>query len=77
MGRYVEVYIDDADLDVDIHDIVSDYSDAEWLWFVRKFNKQLGRDAASDITALGMADPAVRLSAITWLRENGWSVEPK
>ena len=63
-----DYYVDiDIDYDEALEAIPEEYI-REWL----------GSGVASDFDPLNAAleDPAKRLEVITWLRSNGWSVEP-
>lgn len=72
---YVEVWVDDVDVDK----VVEEYGETDWADFVEVHResilKALGRQDVPDVTN-ALEDPAKRLEVITWLRSNGWSVEP-
>jgi len=66
-------FMEDAD-EYDVESFVKDYienSDKEWVAEIAR--EALAGDA--DVVA-ALEDPAKRLEVITWLRSNGWSVEP-
>lgn len=74
MGRYVEVYVDDDDTDVDA--VLSDYTHGDWVDFVGAYRSRIDAVLAdnADITAL-LSDPVKRLEIIVALRAEGYVVE--
>jgi len=65
----VEAYVD---VDFDIEDVLDQLSNEDY-WAVRRYFEE--DSMAVDLT--NMEDSTVRLNAITWLRANGWTVEPE
>ena len=66
----------DTEVEVDIDRVL----DAMTVWEKNRLTNELvigGYGTARIREEAAMDDEATRLAAIVWLRENGWTVEPK
>lgn len=74
-----------ATINIDIDDVWSELSASEQRAWISEVLGEMTPDEIDELAdisrderveTLDLADPAVRLDAINWLRRNGWSVEP-
>ena len=72
-GGYVYVGEVHAEWEIDYDEALDEIGEdfvQEWL------DERRGTARAKSDVAAALEDPAKRLEVITWLRGNGWSVEP-
>jgi hypothetical protein len=72
VGRYVEVYVDDEDFDVD--GVLEGYSTDDWADLVATYRDHIAPHVTDALDAL-LNDPVKRLEVIVTLRNQGYTVE--
>ena len=72
MGRYVEVYVEDDEFDVD--EALGRYTSRDWADFVATYRDHIAPHVTDALDAL-LQDPVKRLEVIVALRNQGYTVE--